>query len=104
MCLEAPCGCGVPPHLRLRQVWLGRNDVFHAIFHNQIQNDDERLAGGHAWCDDRLRLRPPRARCVRVRVRVRASVRVWLCVRACIHSWTETPECDAAQPRRYAAE
>ena len=33
-------------------VYMGRGGVFHAVFHNQIQQDDERLAGGHAWSED----------------------------------------------------
>ena len=33
-------------------VWQGRGGVFHAVFHNQIQNDDERLCGGHAFSED----------------------------------------------------
>lgn len=33
-------------------VYMGRGGVYHAIFHNQIEKDDERLAGGHAWSED----------------------------------------------------
>ena len=28
-------------------VWIGRGGVYHALFHSQIENDDERLCGGH---------------------------------------------------------
>jgi hypothetical protein len=44
-------------------VWLDGRDggggpggggIFHAVFHNQIEGDDERLAGGHAWSEDGL--------------------------------------------------
>ena len=33
-------------------VWIDKNGVFHAVFHSQIQNDDERLCGGHAFSVD----------------------------------------------------
>ena len=33
-------------------IWIGRGGVYHAIFHNQIENDDERLCGGHAYSED----------------------------------------------------
>ena len=34
-------------------VWHdARRRVFHAIFHNQIEKDDERLCGGHAYSED----------------------------------------------------
>lgn len=35
-------------------VYLDENGVFHAVFHNQIQSDDERLCGGHAFSTDGL--------------------------------------------------
>lgn len=35
-------------------VWVGRGGVFHAVFHNQIEKDDERLCGGHAFSEDGL--------------------------------------------------
>lgn len=36
-------------------LWIDANGVFHAVFHNQIQNDDERLCGGHAFSVDGTR-------------------------------------------------
>jgi hypothetical protein len=35
-------------------VYVDRRGVFHAVFHNQIQKDDERLSGGHAFSEDGL--------------------------------------------------
>ena len=29
-----------------------RNGVYHAVFHNQIEADDQRLCGGHAYSVD----------------------------------------------------
>ena len=36
-------------------VYVDRRGVFHAVFHNQIEADDERLCGGHAYSEDGLR-------------------------------------------------
>lgn len=33
-------------------LYMDRNGIFHAIFHNQIEGDDMRLCGGHAWSED----------------------------------------------------
>jgi len=33
-------------------VYLDRRGVFHAVFHSQIEGDDERLCGGHAFSED----------------------------------------------------
>ena len=33
-------------------VYVDEDGVFHAVFHNQIENDDERLSGGHAFSVD----------------------------------------------------
>ena len=35
-------------------VYLDASGVFHAVFHNQIEADDERLCGGHAYSEDGL--------------------------------------------------
>eukprot|EP00939_MAST-03C_sp_MAST-3C-sp1_P002855 g2855.t1 len=33
-------------------VYQDSNQIFHAVFHNQLQNDDEKLCGGHAYSVD----------------------------------------------------
>lgn len=33
-------------------VYLDRRGIFHAVFHNQIEDDDQRLCGGHAFSED----------------------------------------------------
>ena len=33
-------------------VWRDARGVYHAIFHSQIEDDDERLCGGHAFSED----------------------------------------------------
>ena len=33
-------------------VYVDVNGVYHAVFHNQFANDDQRLCGGHAWSLD----------------------------------------------------
>ena len=36
-------------------LWIdpANSSVLHAVFHNQIEKDDERLSGGHAYSEDR---------------------------------------------------
>ena len=36
-------------------VYMGEGGVFHAVFHNQIQDDDEKLCGGHAYSTDGIK-------------------------------------------------
>ena len=31
-------------------IYMGEGGVFHAVFHNQIEEDDQRLCGGHGVC------------------------------------------------------
>ena len=33
-------------------LWRGEDGIFHALFHQQIEYDDERICGGHAWSTD----------------------------------------------------
>lgn len=33
-------------------VYVDSDGVFHAVFHNQLEDDDERLCGGHAFSED----------------------------------------------------
>ena len=33
-------------------LYTDRGGIFHAVFHNQIENDNERLSGGHAYSED----------------------------------------------------
>ena len=33
-------------------VWVDGRSAFHAVFHSQIENDDQRLCGGHAFSED----------------------------------------------------
>lgn len=35
-------------------VYMDAQGIFHAVFHNQIEKDDERLCGGHAFSEDGL--------------------------------------------------
>ena len=33
-------------------LYRDRRGIFHAVFHNQIEDDDQRLCGGHAFSED----------------------------------------------------